>query len=131
MGLKSMGNRGAVYSTVVSLIAAAGFIALLSQSVICAAPRQTRQKPSVSAKKPVPLKPGSKADPDQLIKVATMHVNDGAAAKVHSTFKEAKIPVMVMGQRLYGVLVKRKDRDRAVRLLKASSKKLHYWVQFD
>ena len=79
------------------------------------------------------IAPPVKVNPEaeRLIKVATLHVNDGSADKVRRTFKTAKIPVMVMGQLMYGVLVKKKDRERAIRLLKTDSKKQHYWIQFN
>lgn len=109
-----------------------GLVVMLAPSLASAQPLQPPgQKPPVPVKKPIapPVKVNPEAE--RLIKVATLRTNDGSADKVRRTFKTAKIPVMVMGQLMYGVLVKKKDRDRAIRLLKADSKKQHYWIQFN
>ena len=64
-----------------------------------------------------------------MVSIATIRVGDGSAEKVRKTFKADKIPVMVLGSKMYGVLVRQKDHDRALKLLKTDSKKQHYWIE--
>jgi len=76
----------------------------------------------------VPIKQKT-ADGEKMVGIATIHVGDGSADKIRKTFKAAKIPVMVLGSKMYGVLVRQKDHDRALKLLKADSTKQHYWIK--
>lgn len=128
--LSSMGKRKRTYSVPGFLALIGSVVALISHGLAGAQPQPPAKKTPFPGKKPAALKPKANPDAERLVKVATLQINDGAAARVRETFKTAKIPVMVMGQRMYGVLVKKKDRDRAIRLLKADAKKQRYWVQF-
>ncbi|MCW3097466.1 MAG: hypothetical protein JWL77_3084 [Chthonomonadaceae bacterium] len=68
---------------------------------------------------------------EKLVNVATIRVKDGSADKVRKTLKAVKIPVLVMGSRYYGVLVRQKDHDRALNILKVDARKQHYWIQLN
>ena len=83
-----------------------------------------------TAPQKVPVKQRSQ-DPEKLVKVATIRTTDGSADKVRKTLNVANIPVMVMGSRMYGVIVRKKYHDRALNILKADSRKQHYWIQLD
>jgi hypothetical protein len=71
------------------------------------------------------------ANGEKLVNVATIRVKDGSADKVRKTLKAVKIPVLVMGSRYYGVLVRQKDKVRALRVLKADARKQLYWIRFN
>ena len=72
-----------------------------------------------------------KINPEQLVNVATIHVADGSPGRVRETLAAAQIFAMVMGAKTYGVLVRQKDHDRAISILKADAKKQHYWIHIN
>ena len=123
-------KRKAICRNAVSISATICVLATFSRWDI-AAQRKT-PKPSTTSPPPVKRTVPPKSDraaSEKLVNVATIHISDGSAAKVRKTFRAAKIPVLVMGSKNYGVLVREKDHDRALRILKADAKKQHYWIR--
>jgi len=125
-----MMKRYTIYRNTVLLPAAICILATFSRYDIAAQGKPSKpDRPKLPAAKRNVTSKRDNANAEKLVNVATLHINDGSAAKVRKTLKAAKIPVLVMGAKSYGVLVREKDHDRALSILKADSKKQHYWIR--